>query len=142
MLARMNFAAQLATNQKFNLRDASRGHASTPEALVSLHARPPDAAPIRARRRTRARSTTRGAGGAWTGSDDADCDEGRRARSHLDRRVRRISVDLGADMPITQTRLRRGGVAAFTVGFAAPAFLSRSCAARRAIARAIWSSCI
>ena len=26
MLARMNFAAQLATNQKFNLRDAFRGH--------------------------------------------------------------------------------------------------------------------
>ena len=27
MLARMNFAAQLATNQKFALRDLSRGHA-------------------------------------------------------------------------------------------------------------------
>jgi uncharacterized protein (DUF1800 family) len=35
MLARMNFAAQLATNQKFNLRDAARDHAATPEALVS-----------------------------------------------------------------------------------------------------------
>ncbi len=35
MLARMNFAAQLATNQKFNLRDASRGHAASPEALVA-----------------------------------------------------------------------------------------------------------
>jgi uncharacterized protein (DUF1800 family) len=34
MLARMNFAAQLATNQKFNIRDLSRGHASTPEELV------------------------------------------------------------------------------------------------------------
>ena len=35
MLARMNFAAQLATNQKFNIRDAARGQAATPEALVS-----------------------------------------------------------------------------------------------------------
>jgi hypothetical protein len=34
MLARMNFASQLAMNQKFNLRDLSRGHGDTPEALV------------------------------------------------------------------------------------------------------------
>ena len=34
MLARMNFAAQLATNQKFNIRDGARGHAATPEDLV------------------------------------------------------------------------------------------------------------
>jgi uncharacterized protein (DUF1800 family) len=34
MLARMNFAAQLSSNQKFNLRDAARTHAQTPEALV------------------------------------------------------------------------------------------------------------
>ena len=30
----MNFAAQLATNQKFALRDLSRGHASTHEELL------------------------------------------------------------------------------------------------------------
>jgi len=36
MLARMNFAAQLATNQKFTLRDASRGQARTPESLLSF----------------------------------------------------------------------------------------------------------
>ncbi len=35
MLARMNFASQLATNQKFNLREAARPHAATPEALVT-----------------------------------------------------------------------------------------------------------
>ncbi|HWK09401.1 MAG TPA: DUF1800 domain-containing protein [Vicinamibacterales bacterium] len=35
MLARMNFAAQLATNQKFRLRDALRGAGSTPDALLS-----------------------------------------------------------------------------------------------------------
>ena len=36
MVARMNFAATLATNQRFNLRDRLRGQAPTPEALVSL----------------------------------------------------------------------------------------------------------
>ncbi len=35
MLARMNFAAQLATNQKFNIRDAYHGLGPTPSALVS-----------------------------------------------------------------------------------------------------------
>ena len=35
VLARMNFAAQLALNQKFNLRDAARGHAAAPEDLVA-----------------------------------------------------------------------------------------------------------
>jgi hypothetical protein len=34
MLARMNFAAQLATNQKFALRDLSRGHGDTQEELL------------------------------------------------------------------------------------------------------------
>ena len=36
MLARMNFAAQLASNQKFNLRDLARPVAKTPEALLSF----------------------------------------------------------------------------------------------------------
>jgi len=35
MLARMNFAAQLATNQKFELRNAARGSVRSPEGLVS-----------------------------------------------------------------------------------------------------------
>jgi uncharacterized protein (DUF1800 family) len=35
MLARMNFAAQLATNQKFELRNAARGAVKSPENLVS-----------------------------------------------------------------------------------------------------------
>ena len=35
MLARMNFAAQLATNQKFNLRDARAARRQSPDALVS-----------------------------------------------------------------------------------------------------------
>jgi uncharacterized protein (DUF1800 family) len=36
MLARMNFASQLATNQRVNLRDQSRGHGATPETLMSF----------------------------------------------------------------------------------------------------------
>ena len=35
MLARMNFAAQLATNQKFELRNAARGLVRSPENLVA-----------------------------------------------------------------------------------------------------------
>jgi uncharacterized protein (DUF1800 family) len=68
MLARMNFAAQLATNQKFNLRDGARGVGRTPESLVAHvmdRLSPPDLA-------TDCYSAlvdyTR-AGGAWTGSD-------------------------------------------------------------------------
>ena len=36
MLARMNFAAQLASNQKFNLRDLARPVGKTPESLLSF----------------------------------------------------------------------------------------------------------
>jgi uncharacterized protein (DUF1800 family) len=36
MLARMNFAAQLASNQKFNLRDLAKPVATTPEGLLSF----------------------------------------------------------------------------------------------------------
>lgn len=35
VLARMNFAATLATNQRFSLRDQARGHASTARGLLS-----------------------------------------------------------------------------------------------------------
>jgi uncharacterized protein (DUF1800 family) len=68
MLARMNFAAQLTANQKFNLRDAFRGHVTSPEDVVA-HAlgrlTPPDYG-----------STSYGAlveyasaGAAWNGAD-------------------------------------------------------------------------
>jgi uncharacterized protein (DUF1800 family) len=68
MLARMNFAAQLATNQKFNLRDAYRHAAANPEALVD-HALdrltpPPYSADAHGALLDYAR-----AGEPWTGSD-------------------------------------------------------------------------
>jgi uncharacterized protein (DUF1800 family) len=68
MLARMNFAAQLATNQKFNLRDWARGNARTPEALLSLlldRLTPPRFADDA----YRALLDYARAGAAWTGSD-------------------------------------------------------------------------
>ena len=68
MLARMNFAAQLTTNQKFNLRDAFRGHVNSPEDVVA-HAldrlTPPEYSPAS----YRALVDYAHAGGAWTGSD-------------------------------------------------------------------------
>jgi uncharacterized protein (DUF1800 family) len=68
MLARMNFAAQLATNQKFNLRDTFRGHAGTPGDLVAyaldrLTPTEYDGAGLAAL------TDYVSAGGAWTGSD-------------------------------------------------------------------------
>ena len=68
MLARMNFAAALANNQRFNLRDQSRGKVNSAESLVSYmldRLTPPEFA-------SDAYSAlidyTR-SGGAWTGSD-------------------------------------------------------------------------
>jgi hypothetical protein len=37
MLARMNFAATLTSNQRFNIAAAARGKGSSPEALLSLY---------------------------------------------------------------------------------------------------------
>jgi uncharacterized protein (DUF1800 family) len=68
MLARMNFAATLAQNQRINLRDQSRGKVDSPESLVSFlldRLTPPDFAPdAHAALVDYARF-----GGAWTGSD-------------------------------------------------------------------------
>ena len=68
MLTRMNFASQLATNQKFNLRDLGRAGRSSPEALVSLMLDRLTAAPF-AREPYQALLDYARAGGAWTGSD-------------------------------------------------------------------------
>ena len=68
MLARMNFAAQLATNQKFNLRDGSRGFGPTPEALVS-HVMDRLSPPEMAADCYRALIDYTRAGGNWTASD-------------------------------------------------------------------------
>jgi uncharacterized protein (DUF1800 family) len=68
MLTRMNFASQLATNQKFNLREIARAGKQSPEALVSLMLDRLTAAPF-AREPFQALLDYARAGGTWTGSD-------------------------------------------------------------------------
>jgi len=68
MLARMNFAAALATNQKFNLRDISRGNGRTPEALLS-HIMDLLTPPSSSGDTYNALLDYTRAGGSWTGSD-------------------------------------------------------------------------
>ena len=68
MLARMNFAATLASNQRFNLAAAAKPNARTPEALLTYYrselvTRRSDAT-VNSELLTYLKST-----GAWTGSD-------------------------------------------------------------------------
>jgi uncharacterized protein (DUF1800 family) len=68
MLARMNFAAILATNQRINLRDQARGQVNSPESLLSFmldRMTPPEFA----QDAYNALLDYTRAGGAWTGSD-------------------------------------------------------------------------
>ena len=68
MLARMNFASQLALNQRFSLRDAARAHRDSPDTLIDVRVEhlvnPPARASVHA-----ALVNYVNAGGAWTGSD-------------------------------------------------------------------------
>ncbi len=68
MLTRMNFASQLATNQRVALRDLARGARQTPEALASFMLDRLTAAPF-AREPYQALLDYVRAGGSWTGSD-------------------------------------------------------------------------
>ena len=68
MLARMNFAAQLATNQKFELRNAARGSVRSPEGLVSWALERLITPSFPAGSYNALIDYAR-AGGAWTGSD-------------------------------------------------------------------------
>jgi len=68
MLTRMNFASQLATNQRVALRDLTRGARQSPESLVSFMLDRLTAAPF-AREPYQALIDYVRAGGTWTGSD-------------------------------------------------------------------------
>ena len=68
MVARMNFAATLATNQRFNLRDLARGQVSTPDTLVTLMTDRLTAAPF-TNDAYQALTDYATAGISWNGSD-------------------------------------------------------------------------
>jgi uncharacterized protein (DUF1800 family) len=68
MLSRMNFAAQLATNQRFNLRDEARPFGRSPESLLSYMLDRLTPATFERGAITSLLDYLR-AGGSWTGSD-------------------------------------------------------------------------
>jgi uncharacterized protein (DUF1800 family) len=68
MLARMNFASQLAGNQKFELRNAVRGSVNSPESLAAWMLDRLSAAPFPPDSYNALLDYAR-AGGSWTGSD-------------------------------------------------------------------------
>lgn len=68
MLARMNFAATLATNQRVALRDAARPHSQSPETMVEFALERLSLPEVDSSVRDALLDYVR-AGGAWTGSD-------------------------------------------------------------------------
>ncbi len=68
MLSRMNFAAAIMQNQRFNLQAASAPHRSSPESLLEFHLSRYTHAPYSAGT-TAAMLDYLRQGGAWTGSD-------------------------------------------------------------------------
>lgn len=68
MLARMNFASQLVTNQRFELRNAARNHRTSPETLLNFVSGQLSTPALPAPVNTALLDYVR-AGGAWTGSD-------------------------------------------------------------------------
>jgi uncharacterized protein (DUF1800 family) len=68
MLARMNFASQLAANQKFNLAALARGNAATPEAMLAFFLGQLRTAPLSSGVSAELDGYLH-ATGAWTGSD-------------------------------------------------------------------------
>jgi uncharacterized protein (DUF1800 family) len=69
MLARMNYAASLALNQKFNLGRAARPHGNTPERLLEYFLDRMSPADYDSQPHSELLDYLR-AGGAWTGSDE------------------------------------------------------------------------
>ena len=69
MLSRMNFAATLMANQKFNLRARARRRIAVARARAGLHARTLHLRADLRGRLQRACSNTCAQGGAWTGND-------------------------------------------------------------------------
>jgi uncharacterized protein (DUF1800 family) len=69
MLARMNFASQVAANQKFNLRDAARPFKASPDGVLKSMALSMLSMPVPDADTIATLTSYMAAGGAWTGSD-------------------------------------------------------------------------
>ena len=69
MLVRMNFAAQIASNQRFNLRDATRNAAATPDALVDYMLEKLTSQPFAGDTRNALLDYARAGISSWSGSD-------------------------------------------------------------------------
>jgi hypothetical protein len=68
MLARMNFASQLALNQRFELRNLARPHRDTPDTMVDFALDRMNYPPLAPQLRAALTDYVR-AGGTWTGSE-------------------------------------------------------------------------
>ena len=137
MLARMNFASTLAANQRFKLRD--RGAAACRDArdAAVLRARSmPDGAARQPASRPSSSNYLR-ATGPWTGSDAQLQAEGPRPRPPV-----AGTAGVPVRMKVTRRQFVKGGVAAFTVTFAAPELPVAIWRGRRARASATWSCSI
>ena len=120
MLARMNFASTLARNQRVNLATAVKiaNATRTPEALLSYFVDALVTAPLDA-----------GVRSEWSElpAGDRRVDRQRRAASSEGGRSRSPDCRIAGvptRMKVTRRQFVKGGVAAFTVTFAAPEFLS------------------
>ena len=144
MLNRMNYAASLTTNQRINLRNEARPFAQTPQGVMSFVMERLSPATLEPQSYDELLAYLR-AGTNWTASDNE-----LRAkvagvmhlvlgssyyqlvvRSLCDRRLPTPS----RAMAFTRREFVKGGVAAFTWGFAAPAFLSDVAHAQGAASR-------
>ncbi len=121
MLARMNFASALTMNQRFGLRERARPlRLRRPKTLVpggsSRSGSRPSSQDVEAELANYLRAT-----GPWTAVQRATPGEGPRPRPP-DCRHTGVSIR----MKVTRREFVKGGVAAFTVTFGAPAFITRA----------------
>ena len=117
MLARMNFASTLVSRQRDNIARAATGNGSTPQALLSFYLDRVTPAPLEASAYDELLGYLR-ASTPWTGSECTTARQSARPAAS-DRRI----VGVSAGMRFSRREFVRGGVAAFSVGFAAPRFL-------------------
>ena len=120
MLARMNFASTLAANQRFNLATAVKARERREDA---------GGAAVAFRRRARHGAARRRRDGGVVDVSARDRRLDRQRRAAPGQGVRPRSPDrripgVPTRMKVTRRQFVKGGVAAFTVTFAAPEFLS------------------